>query len=837
MHHRRNSCARRIDSAWRFGAIIASIGLMAGVTPAFAQEEGPAPAQASTSSSGLGDIVVTARRREEALQSVPISVQAFSGEALSKQNVQDANDLQKLVPALTTYQQARDEVTMSIRGQSSSGASAQGQNPRVTAYFSQVPLQTGDNGPGKFFDLQNVQILKGPQGTLFGRNSTGGAALYEPTRPSQNFGGYVNLQYGRFNDRQIEGAINVPAGDTLSFRFAGKAAKRDGFTKTEYYAPGATTPKHQKLDDRNYFGLRGSMLWTPSDRFENFLMVDYTKSSTNGSSQQIAGIDATKTFAANINRLPGGGLNTAQPIRLSLGGPYVSLAQFSTNPAQYYAQAVADGAVAYFPNPATQNAVAWQQQMGPRYSRTSVDAVSKAIGWGITNISTFNISDNLTLKNIFGYRRFKQNSRYDMDGTAFPLLDQITPDGHWATNLRQISNETQLQGQALDGALDFTLGAFLLWSSSPKPQYLVQMNLGTPSLSISDPKERSQAVFGQVSYDFSNVGAEGLKLTAGYRYTHDFRSVTSANYRDSSATLANGYKFSLAPATCNLLAGCPTSIKASFNASSYNIGLDYQVNPQTLLYVTHRRGYRAGGLNPQAYNFGMQYGPETVTDFEAGLKTDFAVGGMDGRFNFAAFHSIQKDAQISQPFSTTHPVTGAPSLVNLIVNAAKAKVKGIEADLTLKPIENLTLGASYSYTDAKYTKVVDAQTGAIITGHPFAFLAKHRLNLSANLVVPLSDTAGELSFGANWAYSSKYSLSVTKDPLGVENGYNQLDLRADWNNIAGQDGLSLGVFVNNVTKEVYKIGGVPIYTTLGSTSLLFSEPRTWGLQLRYRFGD
>ena len=836
MKRRGYSCVRGARGNWQVGAMVATIGLMAGAAPAFAQDASPQSAE-TTASSGLGDIVVTARRKEEALQSVPIAIQAFSGEALSKQNVQDANDLQKLVPALTTYQQARDEVTMSIRGQSSSGASAQGQNPRVTAYFSQVPMQTGDNGPGKFFDLQNVQILKGPQGTLFGRNSTGGAVLYEPTRPTENFGGYVNLQYGRFNDRQIEGAINLPASDTLSFRFAGKAAKRDGFTTSYYYPSFTSAPEKQKLDDRNYFGLRGSMLWKPSDRFENFLMVDYTKSKTHGSSQQIAGIDANKQFAANINRNPDGSLNTAQPVRMMLGGPYVPVSQFSaTYFPQAYAKAVADGAVAFFPNPLTQNAVAWQQEMGPRYSRTSVDATSKSIGWGITNISTVNINDNLTLKNIFGYRRYKQLSRYDMDGTAFPLLDQVTPDGHWSTNLRQISNETQLQGKAFDGALDFTVGTFFLWSKSPKPQYLVQMNLGTPSLSISDPVERSQAVFGQVSYDFSNAGAEGLRLTAGYRYTHDFRSVSAANYRDSSANLANGYKFSYAPNTCNLLSGCPNFIKASFNASSYNIGVDYQVNPRTLLYVTHRRGYRAGGLNPQAYNFGMEYGPETVTDFEAGLKTDFTAGGMNGRFNFAAFYSIQKDAQISQPFSTIS-ASGTPSLVNLIVNAAKAKVKGIEADLTLKPFEHLTLGASYSFTDAKYTSVIDVQTGNKITGWPFAFLAKHRLNLSANLVVPLADNVGELGFGANWAYSSKYSLSVTEDPLGMENGYNQLDLRVDWNNLAGQEGLSLGAFVNNVTKETYKIGGVPIYTTLGTTSLLYSEPRTWGVQLRYRFGD
>ncbi len=788
----------RIRSNWQIGAAAITIGLMAGAAPAFAQQA-ELQAAGQTASSGLADIVVTARRKEESLQSVPISVQAFSGDALTKQNVQDATDLQRIVPALTTYQQARDEVTMSIRGQSSSGASAQGQNPRVTAYFSQVPLQTGDTGPGKFFDLQNVQVLKGPQGTLFGRNSTGGAVLYEPTRPTHEFGGYVNLQYGRFDDRQIEGAINLPVNDTLAFRFAGKRAKRDGFTTVDYYAPGATTPEEQKLDDRNYLGLRASMLWTPSDRFENFLMFDYTKSDTHGSSQQIAGIDYNKIL----------GVSGGKPIYLG-GTPSANR-------------------VVLFPDPILQNAVAAQQQNGPRYAQTDVDGVSKSRGWGITNISTLHISDNLTLKNIFGYRRYKALSRYDMDGTRFALLDQVTPDGHWSTNLRQISNETQLQGKAFDGALDFTIGAFALWSKAPQPQYLIQTSVFVPSLNLTTPEERSQAVFGQFTYDFSSIGAEGLSFTAGYRYTHDFRSLLAANYRDPAGKFTSN--------TCSLINGCPYFIKKSFNASSYNLSLDYKISPNTLLYVTHRKGYRAGGLNAQAGDFGFAYGPEKVTDFEIGLKTDFRAGGMEGRLNLAAFASKLKGAQISESFSTINQSTQQITLINLIVNAAQAKIKGLEADLTLKPFEHLTLGASYSYTDAKYTSVIDVQTGNEITGRPFPFLAKHRLNLSANYTVPLADNVGELSFGANWAYSSKYSLSVFEDPLGVENGYNQLDLRADLSNVAGQEGLSLGVFVNNVTKQLYKIGGVPIYSVLGTTSLLYNEPRTWGVQLRYRFGN
>ena len=195
-----------------------------------------------------------------------------------------------------------------------------------------------------------------------------------------------------------------------------------------------------------------------------------------------------------------------------------------------------------------------------------------------------------------------------------------------------------------------------------------------------------------------------------------------------------------------------------------------------------------------------------------------------------------KDAQVSQSFSTINPVTGQLALINLIVNAASATIKGIEVDATLVPVDGFQLSGSYAYTDGAYDDFIDVATGQQLTNRPFPFLAKHRLNLGAQYTLPLDASIGEIMFGANWAYSSEYQLSVFPDPLGVEDGYDQLDLRADWKDIAGSN-LSVGVFVNNVTDEVYKIGGVPIFSVLGTTSVIYNEPRTWGLSLRYSFGD
>jgi len=794
---------------FRTGAGLLLVTLMAGVSmPAIAQDIPAAAGPAPRAGNALDEIVVTAQRREENLQSVPIAVQAFSGEVLEERNVQDVVDLQRLVPALTTYQQARDEATLSIRGLSSSGASAQGQNPRVTTYFAQVPLQTGDNGgPGRFFDLANVQVLKGPQGTLFGRNSTGGAVLYEPRRPTFDFNGYAIAQFGRFNDRELEGAVNVPLSETLAVRVAAKGAKRDGFTKNIVTG--------QELDNRNYVGVRGSVLFQPSDVFDNYLVVDYLRSKTNGSSQQIGGIDPDKVLTGDVlgGRVPG-----VPALPLTLGGNGPSPGGLATDFAGTLAAAIAAGRFSFAPDPVLQNQLANQLAMGPRISQSLVDGLNFTKAWSVTNITTVQLSDLVLVRNIFGLRRFKQRTRYDLDGTALPLLDQVTDEG-WTADLRQITDELQFQGQSANGRLTYVLGGFLLTQKSPKMQVLEQISVGGNSLSLSKPKEESESLFVHATYDLSEILLSGLSVTGGYRYTHDYRGAYTSNFRG---------------ATCGLIRGCPSLTEASSTASSYNFTLEYQINPSVMVYASHRKSFRSGGVNPQALDFGMAYGPERVQDYEGGLKAEFEIGQMSARTNFAAFYAKLKDAQVSQAFSTVNELTGQLSLINLIVNAATATIKGFEVDMLLVPVEGLNLSLAYAYTDGKYDEFINLATGLNEDNRPFPFLAKNRLNLGASYTLPLSERIGSVSFGANYAISSKYTLSVFDDPYGVENGYQQLDLRLDWRNVS-ESNVSLGAFVNNVTNEVYKIGGVPILSVLGTTSLLYSEPRTWGIQLRYDF--
>ena len=192
-------------------------------TPAFAQADQP-----SASSGNLEEIVVTARRKEEKLQTVPVAVTAFTPADIQNKAIESSSDLQHFVPSLMSSQQSRDEQVFYLRGQGPNGGS--GGSPGVIAYFSEVPF-TG-SGPGIYFDLGNLQVLRGPQGTLFGQNTTGGAVLFEPMHPTNNFEGYVQMTLGNYNREGVEAAINIPIiEDKLLVRIAGfKIDQRDGFT-------------------------------------------------------------------------------------------------------------------------------------------------------------------------------------------------------------------------------------------------------------------------------------------------------------------------------------------------------------------------------------------------------------------------------------------------------------------------------------------------------------------------------------------------------------------------------------------------------------------------------
>jgi len=374
---------------------------------------------------GLEEVVVTARRREEKLQSVPISVTAFNGAALDKQHIQDTTDLQRLVPSLTTYSIQRDRPFFQIRGQFNATG-----GPGVVTYFNEVPLlatlsaggfPAGAGGPGQYYDLDSAQVLKGPQGTLFGQNTTGGAILLYSKKPGNEDAGYASVTFGNYNDREFEGAADIPIlPDTLLVRVAGRRVEQDGYT--------TDLASGKDLDNRDYWAARLSVIWRPTDDFENYVVVNSLYNHTNGTSFILGGVKPASA----------GGILASVWDRL-LGKPgYVEgllAEQQAIGPRQVIGQ-FGEGLGAF------------QEGLGP---------LEKYWNWSITDVATWNVRDDITAKNIFGYQQYKQLER--QSPAPVPSIEFSLPAG-WNTNQEEFSDELQVQGKGRDGKLTWQAGAF-----------------------------------------------------------------------------------------------------------------------------------------------------------------------------------------------------------------------------------------------------------------------------------------------------------------------------------------------------------------------------------------
>ena len=494
----------------------------------------------------LEEITVTARRREENLQNVPIAVTVVSQSKLEENNVVSLAQLQYLVPSMSAYATSfRDVPTFSIRGL---GASIGGSAPAVVTYLNEIPIAApyslntgyggGLNGPGLLFDLENVQVLKGPQGTNFGQNAVGGAVLLQTARPKDDLEGRLQVGYGNYNNREVDAMFNVPLiEDKLLVRIAYNGGWREGFTHI------LSTPDHpggEDTDDRNFSSVRGSVAFKPNAVFQNDTIVTYSKYNDNGSPRFITAVNPA---SATVQLFPG--------ITAAL------------------AQQQALGTLTHIPEDTV--------------------SLSKGTTLAVANISTVDLTDHLRFRNIFGYNDQSMTNTGDVDGTVFPVLDK--PATPTTSISQQYTEEAQLQGsKALGGALDWTLGVFYLDQPVEPFQLAKIITYGTTAEIESTAAATSKAVYGLVNYDLSTV-LSGLGATAGVRYTRDSHS---ADTRGGPLTDFNN----------------PISSEVTNDAVTWNAGLNYQVVQNTMLYTSVSRGYRSGGPNTVLANlpgFGPEF--------------------------------------------------------------------------------------------------------------------------------------------------------------------------------------------------------------------------------------
>jgi iron complex outermembrane receptor protein len=794
--------------------------------PAFAAEQ---EAQAPV----FEEITVTARRVEENLQRVPFAISAFSNEKLAQQDIKDVWTLTKQIPGVNICCQPGQAFATYVRGIGNGSPT----------YFADVP--TDPNGFGNAFDLQSVQVLKGPQGTLFGLASNGGAFVFVPRKPGDTFGGYVEVSGGNYGRRTIEGAIDVPiVEDRVLFRMAALSFYRDGYI--------TNIRNGQKLADYNYYILRPSLTLRITDSIENYTLFQYTKDRHR---PQPAGVLSEFNFSSPA-QVPILGVQA-----LFNGG---NQAAFDNLRAQ--AMITQRQLGVYKVNGFTSGCASPLGPInGPSFIPPSGEFtdVSCPFTWSrrdqLVNQTTWSFAENWQLKNIFGLAWSKSfNQPTSVSGAPLLIFDSGSPKNNTPTKGNDMwSNELQIHGKV--GFVDFVAGYFANGTySNPKVNYsLVFGNF--ESATISKTSSWDHSVYGQANVNLSQW-IEGLSFTGGYRRSWD--GVKSQT-------------FNLDPTTLAVLGsvGGPTSPagQARFSQGSYTAGFQYQYTPDTMFFVTNSKGYSSGGLQ-NVVGF-ETFSPDSLNNLEVGVKSTFDVAGVQARLNASYYHGWYSNVKNPVNALVTDSATGIQNLVVFTANAGKAIVEGVDADLTIAPTDWLEVGGAFNYTNDRYTSYpsinpITLQPIDLSSTH-FLFTPEYKWTLRGTVKLPAPEEYGQFSITANYTHTGTIIIApvpllptdpanrntglqcsiqrtaangypaVLADgsnvPIDCEPAYHNLDLSLDWRNVLNHEGLNASFIVTNVTKNIHADGQCGCYAPLGVLSYIPALPRMFQIQLHYSF--
>jgi len=746
------------------------------------------------------EIIVTAQHRVENAQNVPISVSAINGEALNRASITSIQDLSGSVPSLVVSKSVSYGLApISIRGLGgpAGGGSLLTDQP-VAVYIDGVYVPALGQSVSDFLDLDSVQVLRGPQGTLYGRNSTAGALLLTSKRPSKTLGGEAHVSYGSFNEFRASGAINLPiVPELLAIRVAlGRSSGGDW--------------AHNSVDGRKFGGGssssgRVSLRFTPNRNVTVDLIADHSTGKSRPATVPLATV--TRAFA---------GPTLGQQYS---GNPYLRRADYAALLDSRRVQIVAD-----------------------QFTRTKSTDLTLLADWRLGGV---------TLTSITGWRKFEVSG--SQDGSPFTVPAAVIGSNNTDQHQKSFSQEVRLASTGA-GPFRWTIGAFYFHQNTDAFINILNYQAGPPVVTRFAPgpvfagaptgttaafsarqKVDSYAGFVDASYDFS----EQFSVTAGVRVSRDKkRAIISNVVRTITPSLIGG-----GPVLVN--ASCPTatvSCETAFNNVSPRLVLNFKPAPNHLLYASYSKGFNSGGFN----NFGNVANPtdptnplenssEKITSYELGSKNEFFDRML--RLNLSLFQTDYKDLHIRQAV-----LTGGVS----IVNVPSARIRGIELESVLRPTRNLTITANGSYLDGKIIEgrlaTLASNVGSIRFGNQVVPIienvAGNRLTraprwqgyASANYSQPVS--FGSVNLTGTLRYQSKTYFSETNQDVSqyVGEAWREFDLRAS---LSGPENrwevavLGRNVFDNRHISQIVPFNGFPTAT--------LNTPATWSVSGTVRF--
>jgi iron complex outermembrane recepter protein len=848
--------SRRISMAYL--AVAACVTAAAAIPKAQAAEN-----KVPTAESTLTEIVVTAQYRQQNLQDTPIAITAVTAEMIEQRSATSLADIASTAPSVVLRPASAafgTSVTASIRG-FGQGDFDPAYEPGVGMYIDDVyyPRLTGANFD--LMDVERVEVLRGPQGTLTGRNSEGGAIKFVTRKPTGDGGGYVAATYGSRDRINLRASSDFKFTDTLTGRISGTYADQNGYVDVLDYgcavpssglpaASGGTKCKQYSLGDVGYRAVRGILRYNPSDRLDIMLSTDYSRDSHHNGAEVLLYGNNPNPNVATVNGLP-------FDSRFICG----KWCNYTTtgSPAGTFFGLVAPPPTG-FPMPATAGS-----------------ELSKLEGYGFALNVDGGLTDWLKVNSISAYRAWEQT--FSIDGDLSPARvgfgnNDLT---HWFW-----SQELRLNAE-ITKQINSTVG--LYYSDEKTTYYTLQdiryvaanippLNLPGTNLTPIEPlqfigndpvRTKSKAVFGTVIWN----ATDALNFTGGLRYTKDFKSYTFYRYNLDGKTI-NGF---LDPVGAAYGAGYsgPDSLDYNHNGNTseivtaltgriatfegsktdYRFSADYRFNPSVLAYFNVSTGYKAGGVGPRPFNAAqaVSFGPEKLTSYELGLKTDLFDRKV--RVNGDVFYNDFKDAQLTL---LTCPQFGGPGPCALPQNAGNAKVKGAEIEIAATPVDHLQFDLSGSYIKWDWKCVNPLVVDPTATATGCSSDPKYIGKLSSTPIGFMKSkwtAGGQYEFGLGGAgtftprFDVAYQGSLPGSDLapapgspsaiyGQIPGYTVANARFTWRNEPRD--LDVALEVTNLTDKYYFLSKFDL-TGAGAGTITGSpgRPREWAITVKKKF--
>ena len=725
----------------------------------------------------LEEIVVTARKREESLQDTPVSVSAFTANDLDARQIDNISQISDATPNLTfdaTTPISGSNVAASIfiRGIGQTDFTLV-TDPGVGLYIDGVYVASSVGGVLDLLDAERVEVLRGPQGTLFGKNTIGGAINITSKRPAEELGGYLEVKTGTDDRLDVKGSVDIPVSDTLGVKLSVADLNQDGYVENL----GGGDP----LSDTNATVARGVLIWEPTDQFSAMLAVDGTRRRENGRAQKLFDFNP----AAPVPSFGPSGAVFASLGQPAFDARFLAGGEFATNQG---------------PNPVVK---------------------SDLNLWGASLNLEYDVSDNLTVKSITGYRAFKADFGRDSDNSPVTIVE--TRD---LMNHSQFSQELQLIGTAMDSRLNWILGGYYFEETGSNlndvdiPLFTIQSG-GTID-------NETWAIFGQTTYD----ATDKLALTFGVRYTEDTKGFTPQQViRHNSqssiffvpGTSAVGTPFGLITDGFPIVAS--TFQDETFDSFDISATIKYQWQDNLMTYFSYSEGFKSGGFDqrifPPRADLPYSFEPETVTQYEIGAKWENDARNL--RANAAIFYSDYEDVHV-RVLDAAAPATG---------NAGTGEVLGAELELYFVPTEQWTITGGLGYLDTELTALgpTIAPDARLAVGNQFVNSPEWAVNASTSYTIPVS-SVGELTLRLDWSWKDKVFNNasnddlIAQDELHLLNASGALTFNHNWEVVAA---------VRNLTDETYLVTGNYELDSFGYAEGIFAREREWSLSVKYSF--